>query len=120
MLILFLYYTPNVRNTSSNIVFPWNICEKRVNDKNAAIKCDICQTRIHLKYNKLNHIDYKYFQGLKDPWFCVYCCSTIFPFGFLTNNDFSPFLYSRNESEKCVQQKQLYPFNTSVQSSSFV
>ena len=48
---------PNIRNaTTSNIVFPCNICEKRVSDKGDAIECDICQVRIHLKY-KLNHTD---------------------------------------------------------------
>ena len=53
-----------------------------------------------LKNNKLNHIDYKYLQGSSDPWFCLYCCSSIFPFGFLTNKDFSStLLYKRNASE---------------------
>ena len=53
-----------------------------------------------LKNNKLNHIDYKYLQGSSDPWFCFCCCSSIFPFGFLTNKNFSStLLYSRNVSE---------------------
>ena len=89
---------PNLRNTStSNIVFPsCNISEKSVSDKDHAIQCDICQAWIHLKCNKLNHIDYKYFQVSRNPWFCLYCCSSIFPFGFLTNKDFSPTsLYSK-------------------------
>ena len=93
---------PNLRNAStSNIVFlSCNICEKSVSDKDDAIQCDICQAWIHLKCNKLNHIDYKYLQGSSDPWFCLYCCSSIFPFGFLTNKDFlSNSLYSRNVSE---------------------
>lgn len=37
---------PNIRNASSNIV-----CEKRVNDKGAAIRCDICQIGICVKRN---------------------------------------------------------------------
>ena len=53
---------PNLRNaSSSNIVFlSGNIS---VTDKDDAIQCDICQAWIHLKCNKLNHIDYKYLQG---------------------------------------------------------
>ena len=93
---------PNLRNAStSNIVFPsCNICEKSVSNKDDAIQCDICQAWIHLKCNKLNHIDYKYLQGSSDPWFCLYCCSTIFPFGLLSNKEFlSISLYSRNVSE---------------------
>ena len=93
---------PNIRNAStSNIVFPsCNICEKSVIDKDdAIIQCDICQALIHLKC-KLNHINNKYLQGSNDPWFCLYCCSSIFPFGFLTNKDFlSTLLYGRNVSE---------------------
>ena len=93
---------PNVRNArTSNIIFPsCNICEKIISDKDDAIQCGICQVWIHLKCNKLNHIGYKFIQGSSDPWFCLYCCSSIFPFGFLTNKDFSStLLYSRNVSE---------------------
>ena len=87
---------PNIRNAStSNMVFLLcNICEKSVSDKEDAIQCDICQTWIHLKCNKLNHIYYKYLQGSSDPWFSFYCCSSVFPFGFLTNKDFSSTLLS--------------------------
>ena len=56
---------PNIVNVStSNIIFPsCNICEKSVSDKDDAIQCDICQAWIHLKCNKLNQIDYKFFKG---------------------------------------------------------
>ena len=94
---------PNLRNAStSNIVFlSCNICEKSVTDKFDAMQCDICQAWIHLKCNKLNHIDYKYLQGSSDPWFCLYCCSTIFPFGFLSNRFFICFKnVSENVSSK--------------------
>ena len=81
---------PNLRNDStSNIVFSsCNICEKSVSNKDDAMQCDICLAWIHLKCNKLNHIDYKYLKQSSDPWFCLYCCSTIFPFGLLCNKEF--------------------------------
>ena len=62
-------YIPNTRTaTTSNIVFPSsNICEKSVSDKDDAVQCNICQVWIHLKCNKLNHINYKYLQGSSDP-----------------------------------------------------
>ena len=79
----------NIRHFStSNIVSPGNISENSVNDKYNAIQCKICQAWRHLKYNKLNHIDYKYLQRSSDPWFCLYCCSSIFSSGFLTSIDF--------------------------------
>ena len=36
---------------------------------------------------------------VKDPCFCICCCSSIFTFGFLTKNDFSSSLYSSKDSE---------------------
>ena len=110
---------PNIRNASaSNIVFLCNICEKRVSDKNDAIQCYIYQAWIHLKCNKVNHINYKYLQGSSDPWFCLYCCRSIFPFRFSTNKGFSSTL--QKCVRKCFQEKQFYPFNISSQSCSFV
>ena len=83
---------PNMKNASTrNIVFPCNMCEKSASDKDYAIQCNIYQALIHLQCNKLNHIDYKGSrdQGSSDPWFCLCFCNSIFPFGFLTNKDFS-------------------------------
>ena len=56
-------------------------------DRDAAIQFDICQFWVHLRCNKLNLIDYKHLQGSTD--LCLSCCSTILPFGNLTNKDFS-------------------------------
>ena len=93
---------PNLRNAStSNKIFPsCNICEKSVSDRDDAIQCNICQACKRLKCNKSNHINYKYLQGSSELWFCLYHCSSVFPFGFLTDKDFlSTSLYSRNVSE---------------------
>ena len=59
-----------------------------ISNKDSAAQCNICQSWVHMKCNKLNHIDYKYLQGSNDPWYCLSCCSKIFPFGTLTNKDF--------------------------------
>ena len=67
------------------------ICEIKsikVNNKDSAAQRYICQSWIHVKCNKLNHIDYKHLQGSYDPWYCLSCCSNIFPFGTKTNKDF--------------------------------
>ena len=72
----------------NNMVYPCQICHLNVTD--SAAQCDICQSWVHIKCNKLNHIDYKYLQGSNEPWYCFSCCSNIFPFGTLTNRDFVP------------------------------
>ena len=74
----------------NDIVYPYRNCHVNVNNKDSAVQCDICQSLVHVKCNKLNHIDYKYLRGSNEPWYCVSCCSKIFPFGTLTNKDFIP------------------------------
>ena len=71
---------------------PCKICHVNVNNKDSAPQCDICQSWVHVKCNKLNHIDYKYLQGSNEPWYCLSCCSKIFPFVRLTNKDFILFI----------------------------
>ena len=73
---------------SYNAVYPCKICHENINNKDSAAQCDICQSCVHIKCNKLNRIDYKYLQGSNDPWYCLSCCSNIFPFRTLTNKDF--------------------------------
>ena len=75
----------------NNIVYPCEICHININNKDSAAQCDICQSWVHVKCNKLNHIDYKYLQGSNEPRWCLSCCSKIFPFGTLTNKKFHPF-----------------------------
>ena len=70
------------------IVYPCKICHVNVNNKDSAAQCDICQSWVHMKCNNLNHIHYKYLQVSNDPWYCLSCCSNIFPFGTQTNKDF--------------------------------
>ena len=74
----------------NNVVYPCKICHLNVSNKDSAAQCDICQSWVHIKCNKLNHIDHKYLQGSNEPWYCLSCCSNIFPFGTLTNRDFVP------------------------------
>ena len=77
-----------ISKNANNIVYPCKICHVNINNKDSAAQCDICQSWAHIKCNKLNHIDYKYLQGSYEPWYCLSCCSEIFPFGTLTNKDF--------------------------------
>ena len=67
----------------NNIVYPSKIYHLNVNNKDSAAQCDICDI-----CNKLNHIDCKYLQGSNEPWYCISCCSRMFPFGTLTKKNF--------------------------------
>ena len=89
--------TSTLRN--NNIVFPCKLCSKNINNRDAAIQCDICQFWVHLRCNKVSLVDYKYLQGSTDPWFCLSCCSTILPFGNLTDKDFSCSTLNKNYIE---------------------
>ena len=72
-------------STNTNTVFPCKLCNKNINDRDAAIQCDICQFWVHLRCNKLNLVDFKYLQESTYPWFCLSCCSVILPLGNLTD-----------------------------------
>ena len=65
--------------------FPYSICAKNVHETDKAVQCDLCEHRIHLKCNKLNFLDYRYLQNSHESWYCVNCCSTIFPFNTLSS-----------------------------------
>ena len=43
--------------------FPYRICAKNVHDKDKAIQCDLCEFWIHIKYNNLIYLDYRYNQN---------------------------------------------------------
>ena len=64
--------------------FPCKICAKNVHDKDKAVQCDLCELWIHLKCKNFNCLDYRYLQNCDESWYCIECCSTIFPFNSLT------------------------------------
>ena len=66
--------------------FPRRICAKNVHDKEKAVQYDLCELCIHIKCNKLNYLDYRYLQNCDESWYCIDCCSTIFPFNSLSSN----------------------------------
>ena len=65
-------------------------------DNDNVILCDLCQTWVHIKCNHLNYMDYKYLQGCNEPWYCLSCSNTLFPFGNLNNQNFLNFIGNNN------------------------
>ena len=87
----------NSKNSSSinkqrESIFPCKLCPKNVTDNDNAILCDLCQTWVHIKCNHLNYMDYKYLQDWNEPWYCLSCTNTLFPFGNLNNQNFQTFI----------------------------
>ena len=90
---------------SSAIKFPWKICENNVTYCDQAIQCDLCDSWVHIKCNDLNYIDYKFLQNSNDPWFCISCCSEIFPFSTVKNKTFISNFYDSNSKSKSIDEK---------------
>ena len=90
----------NSKNNSSinkrGPVFPSKLCPNNVTDNDKAILCNLCQTWVHIKFNHLNYMDYKYLQGCNEPWCCLSCTNTYFPFGNLNNQNFLNFIDNNN------------------------
>ena len=59
---------------------------KNVNDNDRAIQCEFCNYWFHINCNNLNYIDCKFLQNSNDPWYCILCCSRIFPFNSMKSN----------------------------------
>ena len=73
---------------TSSINFPCKVCGKNVNDNDRAIQCELGNYWIHTNYNNNNnnYIDYKFLQNSNDSWYCILCCSQIFPFNSMKSN----------------------------------
>ena len=66
--------------------FPCRICTKNVHDKDKPVQCDLYELWIHIKCNNINYLDYRYLLNCDESWYCIECCSTIFPFNSLSSN----------------------------------
>ena len=72
---------------SSAIEFPCKICKNNVTNSDQAIKCD-----------------YKFLQNSNGPWFCISCCSKIFPFNTVKNKNFISNFYDSNKANNIVDK----------------
>ena len=71
------------------IQFPCRVCSKAVGDSHRAIECDLCKTWIHIKCNKIDQIDYKFYQDNRDKcFFCIKCSAENIAFSSLNDNKF--------------------------------
>ena len=66
--------------------FLCRICAINVHDNDKAVKCDLYELWIHIKCNNLNYLDYRSLQNCDESWYCIECCSAIFPFNSLSSD----------------------------------
>ena len=90
---------------SCAIQFPCKICKYKVTNSDQAISCDLCASWVDIKCNELNQIDYKFLHNPNDPWFCISCCSDIFPFDTVKNRNFISNFYDSNNKSKNTDEK---------------
>ena len=66
----------------------------------------LCELWIHIKCNNLNYLDHSYLQNCDKSWYCIECCSTIFPLNSLSSN--KKFLTCcTNTDSNIIQRKDL-------------
>ena len=61
-----------------------NTFQKSVRDKNS-VTYNFCHSKVHLKCNYLNYVDFQYVKYSTKEWWCIKCYSNLFPFTQLYN-----------------------------------
>ena len=79
---IFKFYISTVSLTEC--IFLYVVCEQSVNHR-FSIKCNLCQTISHLKFNDLNYAHGLCLKNLNISWYCRTCCANIFPFTNINN-----------------------------------
>ena len=67
-------------------IFLAGFVQKMSLTKNKAVQCDLCEFWVHIICSNLIYLDYRYFKNRNESWYCIECCSTIFPFNSLSSN----------------------------------
>ena len=88
--------------------FPCRVCAKNVHDRDKTVQCDLCEFWVHIKYNNLNYLVYRYLQNCDGSWHFIKCYSTISPFkSLLSNKSFLACCTSTGSDTNFTQLKEL-------------
>ena len=71
------------------VKFPCKICKKPVAQNHKAVFCDICDTWVHIKCNKINNQTYNILKKEKVSWSCIECSKDVIPFSKLNETNFN-------------------------------
>ena len=70
-----------------NPKYPCGVCEKLIALNHKAIRCNLCNYKVHIKCNKLEEKEYRNMKN-DDIIYCIKCKKVILPFQRLTNQQF--------------------------------
>ena len=73
--------------TGDNPKYPCGVCEKTIAKNHRAIRCSLCNYKVHIKCNKTDAGDFKDIDD-DDIIFCIKCKEEIIPFQKLTDQQF--------------------------------
>lgn len=68
------------------VKFPCVSCSKPVKTNQRAILCDCCGNWVHLTCSKLTISDYQLLENTEEPWWCIECNKSLFPFNHYEND----------------------------------
>ena len=71
-----------------NPKYPCGICNKTIGKNHRAIRCCICNYKVHIKCNKTDKKSYEKLEKTKDPCICIACKEENLPFSKLTDEQF--------------------------------
>ena len=69
--------------------FPCSVCEKPVGFNHEAVRCDKCNTWIHIRCNNIRKKTYRSLKKDPTPWNCKLCIHAELPFSKLNNTEFA-------------------------------
>ena len=73
--------------TGENPIYPCGICNKKIASNHRAIRCNLCNYKVHIKCNKTDQGDYRNIKE-DDIVFCIKCKEEALPFQKLTDQQF--------------------------------
>ena len=74
--------------TGLNPKFPCGICFKNIAKNHKAIRCNLCNYKIHIKCNKIEVHTYEKIIKNEEPQFCIQCKEEFIPFQKLSDQQF--------------------------------
>ena len=89
--------------------YPCGICNKTIGHNHRAIRCCICNYKIHIKCNKTDIKSYENLEKSKDPCICISCKADNLPFFNLNDEQFKLILNAINIEDDNDLAHSLFP-----------
>ena len=87
---------------------PCKICERPVAKNHHAINCDICETWVHIKCNRICKKTYQNLQNKDEQWYCIECFKHMIPYSNLNDHELMQLLKGKNISNFLSQPSNIF------------